>query len=58
MYSILLLLEVFVTDSVADDVLDSLVGEFEVFLDRHSILDLQNHDWERNNQAASEQNLA
>lgn len=42
----------FVHDFVADDVLDSLIGELEVFLNRHSVFDFQNHDWERNDQAA------
>jgi hypothetical protein len=57
-HSNLLLLRGVVNDLVADDVLDSLVGEFEVFLDRHSVLDLQNHDRERNDQAAGKQNPA
>jgi len=57
-HSDLLLLEEVVDDFVADDVLDSLIGEFEVFLDRHRVLDLENHDRERNDQAAGKQNPA
>ena len=49
--NILLLIGI-VNDFVAGDVLDSLVAELEVFLDRHSVFDLQNHDWERNDQIA------
>ena len=47
-----------VADFVANNVLDSLVSKLEVFLDRHSVLDLQNHDWECNDQAAGKQNPA
>jgi hypothetical protein len=46
------------SDFVLDDVLDSLVGKFEVFLDRHSVLGLQNHDRERKDHAACKQSLA
>ena len=39
-HSTLLLLEGAVNEFVANDVLDSLIGEFKVFLDRYSVLNL------------------
>ena len=56
--SSLLLLRGIVSDSVADHILDGSVGEFKVLLDRYSVLDLQNHHRERNNQASRKQNPA
>ena len=42
--------------SVANNILDCLVRKPEILINGHRVLDLQQHDWQRNDQTASEKN--